>query len=254
MFGTLNLNEPMPAPVAALRVVYNYAMRQRAAAYDGRARLLGEMIAYLESETMESFRAATADSAVATALSLGRKHWTRWGHVMRLGMDLAQELNIGEHAASVAFSAAGWVQAATRAHEHLPKLGPAARRDFRAAAFLMGELAGRLDHKKAAEVEGRLRGADSIFEIPIEQVPEDALLYMSALQALTVAGTQGGFATGVPEALALHFWRVMRDGQDEDSVEDAYWAAVSAEEKLLPSETIRLHDYRPGIDQTGRGC
>jgi len=55
---------------------------------------------------------------------------------------------------------------------------------------------------------------------------------MSTLQALTVAGTQGGFATGVPEALALHFWRVMRDGQDEDSVEDAYWAAVSAEEKL----------------------
>lgn len=112
-----------------------------------------------------------------------------------------------------------------RCHVFLPHLSPAARRDMRAVCFLTAGVLEKVSAESLrAAIDGWLEGTAT---------PPTAIKEIVGL--MTVVGLMGLLRAGDPDTAdraALELWRLVRAGEDEQAVEDAWDAAVLAESEL----------------------
>ncbi len=218
-----------PIPIVALRLLADAAARE-ARAIDVRVRAVQAMVPLAEAETVEAFRNVAPADVRATALELARRSSSLFAHALELAFDVAERLEI--RAAEFYAEALGRVEAITPdLATYAPSLPPPARTYLRAINYLTAKMASVTP----------LPPPDGMLEL-FNALPDEAATFLGLMQGLAVLGVQGGAPAAVLEAMGREAWAFVREGADEDLVEDSYWAARADEAKLEGGEGTSLDE------------
>lgn len=222
----------------------------RAQQVESRAQAIQSLLTTWQEDIQRELDEANISDIDALALSLGRRNLPYFQHLVPLSLELLEQLEEENSPAGKAIWQ-GWQAVGERAESILPRLSPPARRDVRAAAFILGDML------KSALPEGTLSRAtiDTAVREALDTLdpdgPENDLRLYGLMQILGVLGMDPDYPDALGEAAALALWRLIREQAPEELVEDAFLSAEATEADLArdDEDTISLSAYlraRPG--------
>lgn len=226
-------------PLSSLQDLVGAVAKGAKDAFDLRLRALRDLTDVVIEETRTGFTAETPDKVLDEARALIPRLSVWYRHALPIAQELATRAGAHGQLSVRQGALETWKRLAERPEQDLPRLLSTVRRDLRASASLLEQMA----QKDSALAES---GEDPIAGLSEEQAKE-AFVLLALVQGLIVAGQSGGIREHTLEAIGTALWRIARDSAlqmlGERAVEDAFDNAVAQEAELEAEGALSADEF-----------